>query len=219
MSRSKCLPTLYLQITLPIPTKQALYDAVVQSGEAGDPGASPDTVESDVRRKVEDTVSGVDTLTSRSDQGLSVVTIQFNLATSSSVAVQDVREKVSAVRAQFRKEVSDPTISRFNPDDAPIISVAVASKTLKLRELTTLAEQVIAKRLQSVRGAGKASIAGGVKRQIEIRLKPDRLQANNIGVDQVTPYAPRTRVCPPAPSYQPALILTHCLARDQTPAE
>jgi hydrophobic/amphiphilic exporter-1 (mainly G- bacteria), HAE1 family len=152
------------------------------------PGASPETVESDVTRKIEDainTVSGVDTLTSRSLDGQSVVTIQFNLSTNSNVAAQDVREKVSAIRAQFRKEVNEPTITRFNPDDAPIISIAVESKSLKLRELTTLADQVIAKRLQAVRGAGKATIVGGVKRQIEIRLKPDRLLALNMGVDQV----------------------------------
>ncbi|MGH6816666.1 MAG: efflux RND transporter permease subunit, partial [Hyphomicrobiaceae bacterium] len=152
------------------------------------PGASPETVETEVTRKIEDavnTVSGVDTVTSRSLEGRSVITVQFNLATSSNIAIQDVREKVAAIRSQLRKEVNEPTITRFNPDDLPIVSVAIESGTLKLRELTTLADQIIVKRLQAARGVGKVTIVGGVKRQIEIRLKLDRLQALNLGVDQV----------------------------------
>jgi len=152
------------------------------------PGASPETVETEVTRRIEDAVnaiSGIDNLTSRSLEGRSLVTVQFNLTTNPNVALQDVREKVAAIRSQLRKEVDEPTITRFNPDDLPIVSVAVESETMKLRDLTTLADQVIVKRLQAVRGVGRASIVGGAKRQIEIRLKPEPLQALNLGVDQV----------------------------------
>ncbi|MBP2302994.1 efflux RND transporter permease subunit [Azospirillum picis] len=152
------------------------------------PGASPETVETDITRPVEDainTIAGIKTLTSRSYEGQSVVIAEFDLKTSSVQALQDVREKVSAIRATFRDEVKDPQITRFNPDDQPILSIAVTSDLRPLRDLTTLTDQVVLKRLQNVRGVGRATIAGGVKRQILVRLKPEKLEALTIGVDEV----------------------------------
>jgi HAE1 family hydrophobic/amphiphilic exporter-1 len=152
------------------------------------PGASPEAVESDVTRRIEDalnTISGLDTLTSRSVEGRSVVIAQFTLDTAAAVAVQDVREKVAGIRGQLRDEVDDPTVTRFDPDSAPIVSVAVESPSRSLRELTTLADEIVLKRIQTIRGVGSATIVGGVKRQVEVQLKPDRMQALAIGVDQV----------------------------------
>ncbi len=152
------------------------------------PGASPESVETDVTRPVEDavnTIAGIKTLTSRSYEGRSVVIAEFDLKTASAQALQDVREKVSALRPAFRDEVEDPQITRFNPDDQPILSVAVKSDIRGLRDLTTLTDQIVLKRLQNVRGVGRAAIAGGVKRQIQVRLRPERLEALGVGVDQV----------------------------------
>jgi len=152
------------------------------------PGASPETVETDVTRPVEDavnTIAGIKTLTSRSYESQSVVIAEFDLKTASTQALQDVREKVSAIRAAFQDDVKDPQITRFNPDDQPILSLAVKSDIRPLRDLTTLTDQIILKRLQNVRGVGKATIAGGVKRQIQVRLKPQKLEALNVGVDEV----------------------------------
>ena len=94
-------------------------------------------------------------------RGRSLVTVQFNLTTNPNVALQDVREKVAAIRSQLRKEVDEPTITRFNPDDLPIVSVAVESETMKLRDLTTLADQLIVEASASRprRPAGQASSA------------------------------------------------------------
>ncbi|CAO3421846.1 efflux RND transporter permease subunit [Azospirillum doebereinerae] len=152
------------------------------------PGASPETVETDVTRPVEDavnTIAGIKTLTSRSYESQSVVIAEFDLKTASAQALQDVREKVSAIRASFRDEVKEPQITRFNPDDQPILSLAVKSAIRPLRDLTTMTDQIVLKRLQNVRGVGKATIAGGVKRQIQIRLKPEKLEALSVGVDEV----------------------------------
>ncbi|WP_207459874.1 efflux RND transporter permease subunit [Azospirillum sp. SYSU D00513] len=152
------------------------------------PGASPESVETDVTRPVEDavnTIAGIKTLTSRSYEGQSIVIAEFDLKTSSSDALQDVREKVSALRARFRDEVEDPQITRFDPDEQPIISMAVRSDVRGLRELTTIADQIIVKRLQNVRGVGRATIAGGVAREIQVRLRPERLEALQVGVDEV----------------------------------
>ncbi|MBI2739573.1 MAG: efflux RND transporter permease subunit [Rhodospirillales bacterium] len=152
------------------------------------PGASPETVESEISRKVEDAVNavaGIKTLSSRSLEGQSIVIAEFELSVPSAVALQDVREKVQQVRAAFRPEVKEPLIQRYNPDDQPVISIAVRSDIRSVRDLTTLADQVIVKRLQTVRDVGSAKIAGGVKRQINIDLDPGRMHSLRVGVNDV----------------------------------
>ena len=152
------------------------------------PGASPETVESDISRKVEEvvnTISGIKTLSSRSYEGLSVVVAEFDLTVDPAIAVQDVREKVAVVKVAFRKEVKEPRITRFNPDDLPILSVAVRADGRELRELTTLTDQVIKKRIENARGVGQTTLVGGVKREIQIFLKPAEMESLGVGVDQV----------------------------------
>jgi HAE1 family hydrophobic/amphiphilic exporter-1 len=124
------------------------------------PGASPESVESDISRKIEEainTISGIKTLSSRSFEGLSVVIAEFDLSVDPAIAAQDVREKVAVVKVGFRKEVKEPRVTRFNPDDLPILSIAVRSDIRSLRELTTLTDQVIAKRVETARGVGQAT--------------------------------------------------------------
>ena len=152
------------------------------------PGASPETVETEISRKVEEgvnAIAGLKTLTSRSLEGRSIVIAEFELSVPSALATQDVREKVQQIRAAFRPEIKEPLIQRFNPDDQPIISVAVRSDIRALRELTTIADQLIVKRIQTVRDVGRATIAGGVKRQINIELDPERMQALRVGVNDI----------------------------------
>ncbi len=152
------------------------------------PGASPETVETEISRKIEEAINaiaGLKTLTSRSYEGQSVVIAEFELSVSSAQAMQDVREKVQQVRAGFRDEVEEPLVQRFNPDDIPIVSVALRSDVRSRRDLTTIVDQIVVKRLENVRGVGKVSIVGGVKRQINVHLKPERLQALRVGVNEV----------------------------------
>jgi HAE1 family hydrophobic/amphiphilic exporter-1 len=152
------------------------------------PGAAPENVEEELTRKIEEavnTVSGIKTLSSRSFEGKSTVIIEFDLTVDPKLAAQDVREKVAIIRPQFRDEIKEPKISRFNPDDFPIASVAVLSSSRSLRELTTLADQIIKKRLENVGGVGQATLVGGVKRQIKVYLNLEALEAQKIGADQV----------------------------------
>ena len=152
------------------------------------PGASPETVESEISRKIEESVNaiaGLKTLTSRSLEGRSIVIAEFELSVQSASAMQDVREKVQQVRAAFRPEIKEPLIQRFNPDDQPIVSIAVRSDIRSVRDLTTLADQLIVKRLQTVRDVGRATIAGGVKRQINIELDPGRMHSLRVGVNDI----------------------------------
>src|SRR5262245_44372769 len=167
----------YPDVTFPMIAVQTVY-----------PGASPETVESDVTRPLEEqlnTVSGVKNVTSRSSEGRSQIMVEFVLGTDSIAAAQDVRDKVALVRPGFRREVDEPKILRLNPEDQPIISVALSSTTRSLRDLTTLADQVVTKRFESVRGVGQATIVGGVKREIRVLLRPAQLQSLGVGVNQV----------------------------------
>jgi HAE1 family hydrophobic/amphiphilic exporter-1 len=152
------------------------------------PGAAPESVEEEVTRKIEEavnTISGIKTLSSRSFEGTSLVIIEFDLSIDAKIAAQDVREKVAAVRPTLREEVKEPKVSRFNPDDYPIVSVSVTSDTRPLRELTTLADQVIKKRLENIRGVGQASLVGGVMRNLRVHLRLNDLEALQVGADQV----------------------------------
>ena len=152
------------------------------------PGASPENVEEELTRKIEEavnTVSGIKTLSSRSYEGVSVVIIEFDLSVEPKSAAQDVREKIAVLRPTFRDEIKEPKVSRFNPDDFPIISVAVSAPARSLRELTTLADQVVKKRLENVGGVGQATLVGGVKREVKVYLKLEEMEAQKIGADQV----------------------------------
>ena len=152
------------------------------------PGASPETVEADVSRPVEEainTVSGIKTVTSRSYEGRSQVIAEFDLVTDPAVAAQDVRDKIAVLKPSFREEVKDPLVTRFRPDDQPILSIAVSSPQRSLRELTTLSDQVIVKNIETARGVGQAFLVGQVKREIKIQLQPERMRALGIGIDQV----------------------------------
>ena len=154
------------------------------------PGASPEIVESEVTKKVEEavnTVAGISTLYSRSYEGTSVVIIEFNLEVDGRKAADDVREKVGLIRPLLRDEVKDPRISRFDPQSVPIFNVAVLSPDGKksAQELTTWAQQVLLKKLENVRGVGSVSVVGGVARQINLYVKPAALDALGISVDQI----------------------------------
>ena len=154
------------------------------------PGASPEIVEAEVTKKVEEavnTVAGISALYSRSYEGSSVTIIEFNLDIDGRKAAEDVREKVALVKPLLREEVKDARISRFDPASTPIFNVAVLAIDPKLgaQELTTWASQVLQKRLENVRGVGSVTVVGGVERQVNIYLKPAAMDALGVSSEQV----------------------------------
>jgi len=154
------------------------------------PGASPEIVESEVTKKIEEavnTVAGINSLYSRSYEGTAVVIVEFNLDVDGRKAADDVREKVALIRPNLRDEVKEPRISRFDPASQPIFNVAVLSPDGRRspQELTTWATQVLQKRLENVRGVGAVSVVGGIEREINLYVRPAALDALGLGVDQV----------------------------------
>ena len=154
------------------------------------PGASPEIVESEVTKRIEEavnTVAGISALSSRSYEGSSLVIVEFNLDIDGRKAAEDVREKVALMKPLLRDEVKDARIYRFDPASQPIFNVAVLAKddSTSAQELTTWARQVLQKRLENVRGVGAVTLVGGVDRQVNIQLRPEAMEALGISTEQV----------------------------------
>ncbi len=159
------------------------------------PGASPEIVENEVTKKVEEavnSVAGISALTSRSFENASLVVIEFQLHVNGRKAADDVREKVSAMRPNLRAEVKEPRILRFDPSARSIWSVAVLpdkqngnGRTPNAIELTNWSEQVLKKRLENVRGVGSVTMVGGTKREINLYLNPQAMEALGVSAEQV----------------------------------
>ena len=171
------------------------FPVVVVSTEY--PGASPEIVESEVSKKIEEgvnSIAGISALTSRSYENQSVVVIEFQLNINGRKAAEDVREKVAAIRPSLRTEVKEPKVLRFDPSARAIWSLAVvpgmASDTPNGQapsavELTNWSEQVLKKRLENVRGVGSVSLVGGTRREINLYLQPAAMEALGVTAEQV----------------------------------
>jgi HAE1 family hydrophobic/amphiphilic exporter-1 len=158
------------------------------------PGASPEIVESEVSKKIEEgvnTIAGISALTSRSYENQSVVVIEFQLNMDGRKAADDVREKVAGIRATLRDEVKEPRVIRFDPTSRAVWSLAVfpespqGAKGTSLVELTNYSEQIIKKRLENVRGVGAVNVLGGSRREINIYLRPDAMESLGVSAEQI----------------------------------
>ncbi len=157
------------------------------------PGAAPEIVETEVSKKIEEAVNsiaGINSLTSRSYENQSVVVIEFQLQMDGRKAADDVREKVASMRAALRAEVKEPRVLRFDPSSRAVWSLAVLPDSSKgpapsAVELTNWADQVLKKRLENVRGVGQVSLIGGTRREINLYLQPQAMQALGISAEQV----------------------------------
>ncbi len=160
------------------------------------PGASPEIVESEVTRKIEEgvnAIAGINALSSRSYEGQAVVIIEFQLQIDGRKAAEDVREKVASLRPLLRAEVKEPRVLRFDPSSRAVWSVAVLpaaesggpKAALTPVELTNWAEQTLKKRLENVRGVGAITLVGGTRREINVYLNPQAMEALGVSADLV----------------------------------
>jgi HAE1 family hydrophobic/amphiphilic exporter-1 len=154
------------------------------------PGASAEIVETEVTRKVEESVNsiaGISQLNSRSYAGTSVVIVQFDLSMDSRKAADDVREKLAVLKPTLREEVKEPKVQRFDPASRPIWTLALTSPdgSRNAVELSTWADQVLRKRLENVRGVGSVALVGALNREINIYLDPAALESAGVSAEQV----------------------------------
>lgn len=166
------------------------------------PGASPEQVENDVTRPIEEaanTVGGIKTIRSNSWEGRSGIGIEFQLTVDMDRAVQDLRDRIGTVRGSFPREVKEPVIYRQEGDNGqPIVLLSITSKERSLRDLSMLTDQVIVKRLQNVAGVGQIRVNGEQARQVLVQIRPDQLKSLDVGIDEVMTAITNTNANLPA---------------------
>ena len=168
----------YPDITYPIVIAQTTY-----------PGASPDVMMRDVSKPIEEalnTVQGIKEISSTSLEGVSIVRLQFNLGVDVAAAQQDVQAKVARIRRTLPPDIQDPIIQHFDPNDSPIMAIALTSKERPIREITDLANEVVQTRLESIPGVGGVNIIGGNARQIRVQVDPAAMRAYGLSPAQLT---------------------------------
>src|SRR5689334_18860642 len=151
------------------------------------PGASPEEIETEITKKVEDavnTISLVDEVRSSSSEGQSLAIITFELAKNGDVAAQEVQNKVNLVIPDLPQSAKQPVVQKFDPDAAPILQIAVSAPR-SLRDVTLIADKQIKQKLENARGVGEITIVGGAKREIHVLVDPDRLRSYNLTVTDV----------------------------------
>ncbi len=152
------------------------------------PGASPDVVESEVLKPVEEqigSISGVKRIMGKAYDGYSMVMIEFFFDKDLNVASQEVRDAISTIRSDLPTEMKEPIVQKFNDTDRPIISLAISSTVLSPPELTRLADPAITRELRALPGVADVQIFGKVERELTVEVDPHKLQAANISVAEV----------------------------------
>ena len=152
------------------------------------PGASPETVEREVTKRIEEAVnpiSGVKHVISTSRESVSTVVVEFNLEVKINEASQEARAKVNAIRGDLPQGIEEPIIQKLDFSSIPIVSLAVRSDILSPKDLTTLAEKKVKRRFENISGVGKVDLVGQSKREVNININPIRLEALGMGVDEV----------------------------------
>jgi len=152
-----------------------------------DRGASPEEIETEVSKKIEDavnTISQIDEVRSTSSEGQSLVLVSFELSKNGDVAAQEVQNKVNLIVNDLPQTAKTPIVQKFDPDATPILQVAVSAPR-SLRDVTLIADKEIKQKLENAPGVGQITIVGGARREIHILVNPDRLRAYNLTVNDV----------------------------------
>ena len=151
------------------------------------PGAAPEQVESEVTDKIEEavnTISGIDTLTSVSSEGISQVVVAFTLEKNADVATQEVRDRVNRIIPLLPRTITQPIVEKRDPDAFPVLTVALTADQ-PVRDITEYADKVLRRRIESADGVGQVLVLGGRQRQINVWLDAARLRSQNLTVNDV----------------------------------
>jgi hydrophobic/amphiphilic exporter-1 (mainly G- bacteria), HAE1 family len=178
-------------------------DAPVVTVNINLPGASAEEIETQITKRVEEavnTISGIDELRATSDQGNSRVSITFFLERDIESATQDVRDKIATIVGQFPRDTRPAQIQKIDPDSAPVLTLAMYGPRAP-KELTEIAEKRIKQNLETLPDVGSVSLNGERKREIQLLLNADRLNAYGLTVDQVRAAVERQNVEVPGGSF------------------
>lgn len=163
------------------------FEANVLSVQTIYRGASSEEVQNSVTKKIEEAISsieGVSKVTSTSQEGVSLVTVELKANTDMNTAQRDAERKINEMKAQLPDDVDDPIVRKFKTDEIPILRLS-ATAALSEPELYDLIDKKIKPLIQNVPGVGQVSLIGGNKREIQVALNNDKLQALGISSTQV----------------------------------
>ncbi len=151
-------------------------------------GAAPAEMETQITRPVEDAavgVSGVKHISSTVTLGASVTTVEFQIGTDSQRALDQVRSAVDRIRVNLPNGIDPPNVARFDIDDQPIMFYAVSSPSLSSTDLSWFIDNTVARAVQGVKGVGEVTRNGGLTREINVIIDPDRMSALGVTAPQI----------------------------------
>jgi HAE1 family hydrophobic/amphiphilic exporter-1 len=151
------------------------------------PGASPEEVETEITKKIEDAVnsiSGLQELSSTSAEGMAQIRIEFDLSKDGNVAAQEVQNKINQIVNELPSSAEVPVITKMDPDAQSVLQIAISAPR-STRDITMIADKLIKQRLENCSGVGQVKIQGGANREIHIVVNPERLRAYNLTVTDV----------------------------------
>jgi len=152
------------------------------------PGASPDQVEREVVDRMEEAfqgLNGIDQITSTSTDGFAQIIVQFVFSKNTDQAEQDVRDAISGIRDKLPVEMKEPIIQKLDPNNLPIVSLALTSNVMTPNELRILADPALTRQFQGLPGVSQVTVSGGADREIAVDVSPSRLQAANVSMTDV----------------------------------
>src|ERR1700726_650729 len=153
------------------------------------PGASPEVMTSSVTAPLErqfGQMPGLNQMTSASSAGASIVTLQFGLDLSLDIAEQEVQAAINAAGNLLPSDLPAPPIyAKVNPADAPILTIAVTSKTMALTDLEDLSETRLAQKISQLTGVGLVSVSGGQRPAVRLQVNPQALAAYGLNIDDI----------------------------------
>ena len=153
------------------------------------PGAAPAQMETEVARKIENSVAtlqGIKHIYSKIQDGTATVTVEFRIEKPTQEAVDDVRDAVSRIRSDLPGDLKDPVISKVNLSGSPILTYTVASSRMDDEALSWFVDNTVSKAMLSVRGVGAVARVGGVSREVRVELNPDRLLALKASAGEIS---------------------------------
>ena len=153
------------------------------------PGASPDVMSTSVTAPLErqlGEMAGLNQMSSQSSAGASVITLQFNLSLSLDVAEQEVQAAINAAGNLLPADLPAPPIyAKVNPADAPVLTLAITSKTMNLTDVEKIVDSRLASKISEISGVGLVSVSGGNQPAIRVNVNPQALAAYGISIDNI----------------------------------
>jgi len=153
------------------------------------PGASPETMASSVATPLErqfSTIAGLAQMTSSNTQGISNISLQFDLSRNIDAAAQDVQSRIAAAQSQLPQGMpSPPSYQKVNPADTPIIYMGLSSETLPLSTVDEYAETYLGERISMISGVAQVQVYGSQKYAVRIQVDPQALAYRGIGINEV----------------------------------